>query len=229
MKFSLIAHARGTALMSSVISVLWMCSARAQETEVQPAADQPAARTAPSASTQVRKQASSESGADATDWLFQLRAGLGEGRLAGESNVRSDRLGVGVFAGRKLSEIEINLPFLDSAELNAGLSYQTFTGVDSKQDRSWVAQSIGAQGRVNVSPFSGKQFDLAIQAGVALQRMVQAEPLRRMESVKYGAGLTAGGYARTLAYDGVHALGGVEVVMGSANWLGLTLGLESSF
>ncbi|MFZ9521370.1 MAG: hypothetical protein ACO3A4_12930 [Silvanigrellaceae bacterium] len=165
----------------------------------------------------------------APEWTFQLRAGLGNGRLASQKSFKSDRLGVGVFFGKTFPELDVSLPFLDIKNTTLGGGYLSFSGVDASADRSFSAQSYSAQASVTASPFSGNLFDLSLQGGVALQRMVSQEPLRLSEDVKYGGGLTGGAFVRTQIFDGVQLLGGVDLVLGSASWYAASLGLESNF
>jgi hypothetical protein len=145
--------------------------------------------------------------------------------------MKSDRLGIGVYAGKRLSDYEIALPFFDSRSTSLGASYQTFSGVDAAADTQWALQSLGVMLRLGSAPIDlgGMPFDLLLQSAVSYQRMVAQDPLSGREKARHGAGLAAGTYLRTLAIDGVHVLGGADVLLGSANWFGLTLGLESNF
>ncbi len=189
--------------------------------EAAPAAASPApvSASAPAPSTAPQKP----------EWVFQLRANVGAGRIAGESETKSDRLGVGVYGGKILSDVEVALPFLDAKDFSVGPAYQTYTAVDATADKTWAIQSLGAQARVNLKPSPDLIFDVALQAGVALQRKVSEEPLRRSQEAKYGVGLTGGAYLRTSIIDGVDILGGADVIAGSASWFGLAVGLESQF
>jgi hypothetical protein len=164
----------------------------------------------------------------APEWTMQLRATLGGSRIAGESRFKSDRMGAGVFAGKRFGDLSISLPFFEADSVTVGASYQTATGVDPFADRSWSLQNIGAQARVNLSLVPDSHFDFAVQTGVALQRLVSEEPVRRSQKAVYGAGITLGGYARTLMIDGVHAVGGVDLVLGRASSMGLAVGVESN-
>ncbi|MEN9825697.1 MAG: hypothetical protein RI953_1442 [Pseudomonadota bacterium] len=165
----------------------------------------------------------------APEWTFQLRAGLGGGRIASEKSFKSDRLGAGVYAGKRFADLDLSLPFLDINNTSIGAAYFTFSGVDSSADLNWSAQSLGAQVSLGAAPFETKLFDLLLQGGVAVQRLVSQEPLRMTEKAKYGAGLTGGAFARTQILDGVQLSAGVDLVLGSATWFGGSLGLESSF
>lgn len=164
-----------------------------------------------------------------SEWIFQLRANVGAGRLAGESQTKADRLGVGLYGGKILADVDLSLPFIDTKDFSVGPAYQTYTAVDATADKTWAIQSLGAQGRVNFKPSPDSLFDFALQTGVALQRIVSEEPLRRSQEAKYGAGVTGGAYVRTSIIDGVDILGGADVVAGSASWFGLAVGLESQF
>jgi hypothetical protein len=133
-----------------------------------------------------------------------------------------------MFAGKRISGLAVSLPFLDTDSLIVGASYQTATGVDPISDRSWSIQNLGAQARLNVSPLPDSYFDFALQAGLGLQRLVSEEPQRRTQKALYSAGLTLGGYARTLLIDGIHGLAGADFMIGRASSLGLALGIESN-
>ncbi|NBX18475.1 MAG: hypothetical protein EBR09_14050 [Proteobacteria bacterium] len=162
------------------------------------------------------------------DWTVQLRGTLGKTRIAGESRFQSDRLGAGLFAGKRLSDLELSLPFLETDGVIAGVAYQTATGVDPYSDRSWSVQTIGAQARVNFSPMPDSYFDVALQAGLGIQRLVSEEPLRRSQKALHSAGLTFGSYARTLLIDGIHGLAGADLTVGRGSSLSLSLGIESN-
>lgn len=167
----------------------------------------------------------------APEWTFQMRTALGAGRVAQEKKLKSDRLGVGVYAGKRLSDYDIAVPFFDARNTSVGASYQTFTGVDAVADLQWALQSIGVMLRLGSSPIDlgALPSDLVVQTAVSYQRMVAQDPLSGAEKARHGAGVAAGAYLRTLAFDGVHVLGGADLLLGSASWFGLTLGLESNF
>lgn len=204
----------------------------APESGATPEAAPAAASPAPAAASPAPASASTPAPSTAPqkpDWVFQLRANVGAGRVAGESKIKSDRLGVGVYGGKILSDVEVALPFLDAKDFSVGPAYQTYTAVDATADKTWAIQSLGVQARVNLKPSPDLIFDVALQAGVALQRNVSEEPVRRSQEAKYGVGLTGGAYLRTSIIDGVDILGGADVIAGSASWFGLAVGLESQF
>lgn len=213
----------GTSLMLSLVSAQ---SALANETA--PAAEKNGQPTAAPAAFQTPAAAKAPA---APAWTFQMRSALGAGKVAQEKELKSDRLGVGVYAGKSFSDYEIALPFFDARNTSVGASYQTFTGIDAAADTQWAMQSMGIMLRLGSAPldFGAVSSDLLLQTAVSYQRMVAQDPISGEEKTRHGAGLSAGTYLRTLAIDGVHVLGGVDVLLGSANWLGLTLGLESNF
>jgi len=180
--------------------------------------------------TQVQQKNSvNVTGAATHGWVFQARTGLGGGRVAGEKNLSSDRLAVGLYGGRSFPDLNLSLPIFSIKSTTAGVAYHSFTAVDSVEDLSWAVQSLGAQARILMSPFPWEKVDLAVQGGLALQRMVSQTSKSRSESNRYGFGLLTGGYARMQATPGVYALAGADLVLGTASWVGVVIGLESQF
>ncbi|NBO39517.1 hypothetical protein EBU99_13145 [bacterium] len=195
-----------------------------KEEPSQPANASPTAK--PSQSTQVTSNI--ETAQRASEWVYQMRAGFGAGKSTAVNNFKSDRLGAALYAGRLLPNLELPLPFIKSKGLSGGLTYQTFSGVDTSVDLSWVMQSLGAQVQFIIDPIANN-MDVALQAGLVLQRQVGEEPNHRNETRKYGAGLSAGGFLRIPVLENIYAIGGADLVLGSSSWFSIAGGLESHF
>ena len=162
-------------------------------------------------------------------WIYQMRANFGLANTSAAKDFKSDRLGAALFAGKVLADLELPIPFVSSKDVSVGASYHTFSGVESVKDSSWALQSIGAQMRVILEPGLPNNIDLAVQGGVAWQRLVSEEMQTRHEKVKNGVALTAGGYARWPVLKELHLIGGTDLVLGQASCLAISLGLEAGF
>jgi hypothetical protein len=162
-------------------------------------------------------------------WIYQMRANFGLANTSAAKDFKSDRLGAALFAGKVLADLELPIPFVSSKDVSVGASYHTFSGVESVKDSSWALQSIGAQMRVILEPGLPNNIDLAVQGGVAWQRLVSEEMQTRHEKVKNGVALTAGGYARWPVLKELHLTGGTDLVLGQASCLAISLGLEAGF
>lgn len=164
-----------------------------------------------------------------SDWTFHFNAGLGGARFASEKGFKSDRLSIGVFAGKKIDELSHAIALFENTKPTLGLSYQTLGGVDAETDRLWSVQSLGAQARIEFAALPNNSLDLLLHSGICLQRMVGEESLRRSEITKYGAALTGSLFARTFATDGVYAFGGAALIFGSVSAMSINVGLETNF
>jgi hypothetical protein len=162
-------------------------------------------------------------------WIYQMRANFGLANTSAAKDFKSDRLGAALFAGKVLADLELPIPFVSSKDVSVGASYHTFSGVESVKDSSWALQSIGAQMRVILEPGLPNNIDLAVQGGVAWQRLVSEEMQTRHEKVKNGVALTAGGYARWPVLKELQLIGGTDLVLGQASCLAISLGLEAGF
>ena len=162
-------------------------------------------------------------------WIYQMRANFGLATTSAAKDFKSDRLGAALFAGKVLADLELPIPFVSSKDVSVGASYHTFSGVESANNSSWALQSVGAQMRVILEPGLPNNIDLAVQGGVAWQRLVSEEMQTRHEKVKNGVALTAGGYARWPVIKELHLIGGTDLLLGQASCLAISLGLEAGF
>jgi len=167
-------------------------------------------------------------GENPLNWLYHSRLGLGAGHSSVAKQMKSDRLGFGLFAGRTLKEF--NLPLVNGKDVTAGAAYQTFSGVDVSEDTQWSVQSIGPQLRLIMSPFlSG--LELSVLGGLSVQRFVSEKGPRRLESSSYGAAISSGAFARwpLPALERMHVVAGADLLLGSATWFSVGGGLEAEF
>jgi hypothetical protein len=175
-----------------------------------------------------RANATQGKGEKSFDWLYHSRVGLGAGRSSAAKNMKTDRLGFGLFAGRALKEM--SFPFVDGKDLSAGVAYQSFTGVDVSSDTQWSVQSMGPQMRLHLDPFLSR-LELSVLGGVSVQRFVSEKGPRHEEARSYGVALASGAFARwpLPALEGMHVVGGADLLLGKATWFSIGGGLEAEF